>query len=77
MTITVAGYEPAAQAGRYLAAVRAFLDSNDPAYLDPFVGEAVTDVKGKRHVLRDPTERALPPRRRAGESFEQVYRIVA
>ncbi len=77
LTVTVAGYEQAAHAGRYLAAVRAFLGSNDPAYLDPFVGEAVTDVTGTRHVLETRPNVLYRLAAGRGESFEQIYRIVA
>ncbi len=76
LTITVPGYEPAALVGRYLAAVHAFLASNDPTYLDPFVGEAVTDVKGTRHVF-ETRPNVLYRLKHAGyDPFEQVYRIV-
>jgi hypothetical protein len=77
VTVTVPGYEQAHYAGRYLAAVRAFLASNDPAYLDPFVGEAVTDVRGKRHVFETRPNVLYRLAAGRGESFEQIYRIVA
>ncbi len=77
LTVTIAGYEQSALAGRYTAAVRAFRDSNDPAYLDPFVDEFVTDVHGKRHVFE--TRPNVLYRLALGDDdpFEQVYRIVA
>jgi hypothetical protein len=77
ITVTIAGYEQAALAGRYLAAVRAFRDSNDPSYLEPFVGEFVTDVHGKRRVFE--TRPNVLYRLALGddEPFEQIYRIVA
>ncbi len=77
VAITVAGYEPAALIGRYMAAVRAFRDSNDPANLAPFVGESVTDVKGKRHVFETRPNVLYRLTVAPAESFEQVYRIVA
>jgi hypothetical protein len=77
LTITVPGYEQAALVGRYREAVRAFRDSSDPAYLDPFVGEAVTDVRGKRHVFETRPNVLYRLAAGRGESFEQIYRIVA
>lgn len=76
VTITVAGYEPAALIGRYMAAVRAFLESNDPANLAPFVGESVADVAGKRHVFETRPNVLYRLAAAPAESFEQVYRIV-
>ncbi len=77
ITVTIAGYEQSALAGRYLAAVRAFRDSNDPSYLEPFVGEFVTDVRGKRHVFETRPNVLYRLAAGRGESFEQIYRIVA
>lgn len=76
VTITVAGYEPAALIGRYMAAVRAFLASNDPADLAPFVGEAVADVTGQRHPFETRSNVLYRLAAAPAESFEQVYRIV-
>jgi hypothetical protein len=75
--VTIAGYEQSALAGRYMAAVRAFLRSNDPASLDPFVGEAVTDVRGKRHIFETRPNTLYRLALGDEESFEQIYRIVA
>ncbi len=77
ITVTIAGYEQSALAGRYMAAVRAFRDSNDPSYLTPFVGEFITDVRGKRHVFE--TRPNMLYRLALGDDdpFEQIYRIVA
>lgn len=77
LTVTVPGYEHAALVGRYLAAVGAFLDSNDPTHLDPFVGEAITDVRGKRHSFETRPNVLYRLAAGRGESFEQIYRIVA
>lgn len=76
VTITVVGYEAAALIGRYMAAVGAFLASNDPANLAPFVSEAVTDAKGKRHVFETRPNVLYRLAASPAESFEQVYRIV-
>lgn len=77
ITVTIAGYEQSALAGRYMAAVRAFRDSNDPSYLEPFVGESVTDIQGMHHVFE--TRPNMLYRLALGDDdpFEQIYRIVA
>lgn len=77
ITVTIAGYEQSALAGRYMAAVRAFRDSNDPSYLAPFVGEFVTDVRGKRHVFETRPNSLYRLALGDDDPFEQVYRIVA
>lgn len=77
ITVTIAGYEQSALAGRYMAAVRAFRDSNDPGYLAPFVGEFVSDIHGKHHLFE--TRPNVLYRLAIGDDdpFEQIYRIVA
>lgn len=62
--------------GQHLAAVKAFLSSNDIELLFPFAGRAVTDAKGKAHALEtDPN--ALYRLAAAGsEIFHDVYRLV-
>ncbi len=77
ITVSIAGYEQSALAGRYMAAVGAFRDSNDPSYLAPFVGESITDVRGKRHLFE--TRPNMLYRLAIGDDdpFEQIYRIVA
>jgi len=77
ITVTIAGYEQAARAGRYMAAVGAFRDSNDPSYLAPFVGEFVTDVQGKRHVFETRPNTLYRLAIGGDDPFEQIYRIVA
>jgi hypothetical protein len=64
--------------GRYLQAVRQFLDSNDPAYLSAFVGLEIVDVTGRAHPFEtDPNALYRLTASGGGESFEAVYRIVA
>jgi hypothetical protein len=75
--ITVPGYEPAARIGRYLSAVGQFLETNDPAHLAPFVGESVTDVKGREYVFETRPNVLYRLSELGAETFEQVYRIIA
>jgi hypothetical protein len=74
-TVTV-DVDTAAEIGRYLAAVRQFLATNDPTPLAPFHGRSITDLAGRRHPLEtDPN--ALYRLDATGEdSFEDVYRII-
>jgi hypothetical protein len=77
ITVTIAGYEQSALAGRYMAAVRAFRNSNDPSYLEPFAGEFVTDVRGNRHVFETRPNTLYRLALGDDDPFEQIYRIVA
>lgn len=76
LTITVPGYERAALVGRYLAAVKAFRDSNDPSHLVPFVDEGVTDAAGIYHPFETRPNVLYRLAATPAEPFEQVYRIV-
>lgn len=75
--VMIAGYEQAALAGRYMAAVGAFRDSNDPSFLEPFIGEVVTDVRGTRHLFETRPNTLYRLAIGDDEAFEQIYRIVA
>lgn len=77
LTITVPDYVAAAAVGRFMAAVGAFLSSNDPANLAPFVGESVTDITGAHHLFETRPNVLYRLAASGGASFEQVYRIVA
>jgi hypothetical protein len=77
VTIKVPDFSTASQVGRYTAAVRHFLTSNDPEYLDPFVGQSVTDIGRKKHPFETRPNVLYRLASSATESFEQVYRIVA
>jgi hypothetical protein len=74
--ITVVGYAAAAQVGRYMAAVGHFLESNDPRDLDPFVGQSVTDLRGRQHVFETRPNALYRLDAAQSTSFEQIYRIV-
>ncbi len=77
LKITVAGYEQAALVGRYMAAVKEFLATNDRTNLDPFVGETVTDVNGRPYVFETRPNALYRLDASGGEPFEEVYKIVA
>ncbi len=75
--ITVPGYEPAALVGRYMAAVKEFLRTNNASNLAPFRGEWVADVYGKRYVFETRPNVLYRLDASGIEPFEQVYKIVS
>lgn len=75
-TIIVQGYEPAALAGSYWAAVGKFLTTNDTAYLASFVGVQITDARGKSYTLETRPNVLYRLANEGGESFEQIYTLI-
>lgn len=62
--------------GRYMAGVRWFLQTNEPRYLDPFIGVSVKDSAGNKYSLETRPNALHRIAASGGSSFEQVYRIV-
>ncbi len=62
--------------GRHMSAVGQFLETNDPAPLQPFLGASVTDVYGTVHPFETRPNVLYRLDASGGETFEQVYRIV-
>ncbi len=76
VSAVVPGYQEAEHAGRYMAAVSRFLETNDPVHLVPFAGGGVRDVRG-RHYLFETDPGVLYRLTAAGpEPYEQLYKIV-
>jgi hypothetical protein len=73
--ITVAGYDQAAEIGLYMETVKEAMDAGDQSLLDPFAGEAVRDVKGKRHPYETNLNVLYRLHEEGGPTFEQVYDI--
>lgn len=63
--------------GRYMAAVGHFLETNDPTHLQPFEGQSVTDIYGTVYSFETHPNVLYRLDATGGETFEQVYRIVA
>ena len=63
--------------GRFMGAVRQFLETNDASVLAPFVGQSVVDTKGKRHPFETNPNALYRLADTGGSAFEDVYRIVA
>jgi hypothetical protein len=74
--ITVPDFATAGTVGRYLNAVWQLLWNNEPNYLEPFVGEAVTDSAGQVHPFETDPNTIYELSHTGAETFEQVYRIV-
>ncbi len=75
-TVTVTDFEAASLIGRFMSAVRGFLETNNRALLTPFVGQSVRDVAGEEYPL-ETRPNVLYRLATAGEqTFEQIYRIV-
>lgn len=74
--IIVGTFPNASKIGRYMAGVRKFLRSNDPAHLKPFIGKSVSDTRGKSYVFETNPNALYRLSASGGESFEQVYRII-
>ncbi|MBU6418254.1 MAG: hypothetical protein KGQ79_00825 [Proteobacteria bacterium] len=62
--------------GAYHSAVGRFLNTNDPAFLDIFDGQSVTDIKGKSHPFETDPNALYRLSETGSDSFEDVYRIV-
>jgi hypothetical protein len=70
-------WEAASLVGRYMAAVGRFLETNDPTHMQPFAGQSVIDVYGTAHPFETRPNVLYRLDATGGETFEQVYRIVA
>ncbi len=75
VAITVRG-RSASLIGRYMSAVRQFLQTNDPKYLTKFKGLSVRDVRGKIHTFETDPNTLYRLSSASGEPFEEIYRIV-
>ena len=65
--------ENATSAGRFMAAVGRFLETNDVAKLAPFVGEGVNDLSGRRHAFETNPEALYALDARGEAPFHQTY----
>lgn len=75
VAITV-GEKAASRIGSYMAAVRWFVQTNDVAYLKPFVGKSVKDTSDARYQFETRPNELHRLANTASETFEQVYRVI-
>lgn len=74
--ITVGDAASASLIGRYMSAVARFVASNNRELLQPFIGQFVTDIAGKRYVFETNPNTLHRLSSAGGDVFEQLYRIV-
>ncbi len=77
LIVILPDYDSAQLAGRYMAAVGQFLDSNDPAPLKEFAGQGVMDAGGQFHPFETRENVLYRLTETQTESFQDVYKIVA
>ena len=75
VAITV-GEKAASRIGSYMAAVRWFVQTNDVAYLKPFVGKSVKDASDARYQFETRPNALHLLANTASDTFEQVYRVI-
>jgi hypothetical protein len=75
--VRLAGFDQASLNGKHLAAVKAFLTSNDIELLRPFEGQSVIDAKGKSHPLETNPNILHRLAAAGGEVFHEIYRLNA
>ncbi len=76
LSITIGRFNYASKLGRYMAAVRRFLRSNDPSHLEPFIGKSVKDSRDKKYLFETSPNALYRIAASGSETFEQIYRII-
>lgn len=74
--LTLRDFEQASLNGGHLAAVGAFLRSNDIDHLSPFVGRWVIDAAGQAHLLETDASALYRLSAAGGEVFHEIYRLI-
>ncbi len=74
--IMLRDFEQSSLNGRHLAAVGAFVRSNDPDLLRPFDGQSVIDAKGKAHPLETNPNTLHRLAASGTEVFHEIYRLI-
>lgn len=74
--VSLTDFDQASLNGRYLAAVKAFLSSNDIELLAPFKGLAVVDSKGRAHPLETNPNILHRLAASGNEVFHEIYRLI-
>lgn len=75
--IEVRGFDDASVAGRYMATVQRFLDTNDPVVLETFRGVSITARGGRTHPLETDPRTLYRLDAASTTPFDEIYRIVA
>lgn len=72
---TLQDFEQASLNGKHLAAVGAFLRTNDIGLLRPFEGQSVIDADGQAHMLETDPNALYRLAHAGGEVFHEIYRL--
>jgi hypothetical protein len=75
--VTVPNYDMAALAGGHVMAVQLFWSGRDASALEPFVGQSVTDIHGRRYLLETRPNELYRLAEGGPIPVEQIYRIIA
>jgi hypothetical protein len=76
LQVVVGDFASASKVGRFMAAVSAFLRTNNPAGLRQFEGASVADISGKVHPFETRPNALYRLASAHDQSFEHIYRIV-
>lgn len=76
LSITIGRFHYASKLGRYMAAVKRFLRSNDPAHLNPFIGQSVKDSRDITYIFETDPNALYRIAASGSETFEQIYQII-
>lgn len=76
LSITIGRFHYASKLGRYMAGVRRFLRSNNPAHLNPFIGQSVKDSGDNTYTFEADPNALYRIAASGSETFEQIYRII-
>lgn len=71
----LAGFDQASLNGKHLAAIKAFLASNEFSHLLPFVDQSVVDAAGVSHPLETDPNTLYRIAASGTEVFHEVYRL--
>lgn len=74
--LTLRDFEQASLNGQHLAAVKAFLSTNEISWLAKFSGQSVIDAKGKAHPLESNPNMLHRLAAAGDEQFHEIYRLI-
>lgn len=76
LSITISKFHYASKLGRYMAAVKRFLRSNNPEHLKPFISQSVKDRRDNTYIFETDPNALYRIAASGSETFEQIYRII-
>ncbi len=75
--VTVPSFDEASKAGGYHNAVHRFVMSGDLSHMEPFVGQELTDVKGRSHPFETDPNALLRYAAKDEPPFHEIYQIIS